>query len=59
MTLLAVLTIYVTSGHKSNGGSVESTIASASSRMPLLQHVNYVFISGEDFRAFAEKPTWG
>ena len=28
--------------------------ASASSRMPLLQHVNYVLISGEDFRTFAE-----
>ena len=30
--------------------------AAASSRMPLLQHVNYVLISGEDFRAFAENP---
>ena len=30
--------------------------ASVSSRMPLLQHVNYVLISGEDFRAFANNP---
>ena len=30
--------------------------ASASSRMPLLQHVNYVLISGDDFQAFANNP---
>ena len=30
--------------------------ASTSSRMPLLQHVNYVLITGEDFRSFAVNP---
>ena len=30
--------------------------ASASSRMPLLQHVNYVLITNDDFRAFARNP---
>ena len=30
--------------------------ASASSSMPLLQHVNYVLISGDDFHAFANNP---
>ena len=35
---------------------MEVHAAAASSRMPLLQHVNYVLISGEDFRAFAENP---
>ena len=30
--------------------------ASASSSMPLLQHVNYVLISSEDFHAFANNP---
>ena len=30
--------------------------ASASSSMPLLQHVNYVLISNEDFHAFANNP---